>query len=51
MKLSGNRMKCCEGSGEGALWPENRGDNVFENEPKVDRHWLSVVGNPPCVKA
>lgn len=51
MKLSGNRMKCCEGSGEGALWPENRGDNVFENEPKVDRHWLSMVGNPPCVKA
>lgn len=51
MKLSGNHMKCCEGSGEGAWWPKNRGDDVFENKPKVDRHWLSIAGNPPCVKA
>lgn len=44
-------MKCCEGNGEWAWWPENREDDVFENKPEVDRHWLSIVGNPPCVKA
>lgn len=43
-------MKCCERSGEGAPWPKNRGDNVFENEPKVDRHWLSMVGNPTALR-
>lgn len=43
-------MKCYEGSGEGAWWPENKGNDVFENKPKVDRHWLSIAGNPPCVK-
>ena len=44
-------MEGYEESGEEVWWLENRGDNVFEKQPKVDRGWLSTVENPPSKKA